>query len=798
MTQNFPFSLNPIEESHVHFPITPLSQLLRQDAEHSLLAIFLPQVANRDPAGIQGELVNLYDGRLIDYPVLRIAPRKFIVRLPQYLQVGQVLEDLLLWGVEHSVYFDQYNPNERWRDTPPHFRVHLLIRKYPLEFWNPLYFKQLTASFGSTIYIADQNAKGNDRTSLRLTVQVVDPHRIPRRVVILHEGEWTTCTVILKGWSYEGDPPPNEPGPWRRGSMEDSEFEDPLDVERDKVLRLTLADAISSLNRAMHGQHHEGSHRQSPGLTGRTATPRVAEPDGRRQKSPKERGLCGSYVVPQGRDKWALRINPLVYFGKKDSLRQRQRRFSKIKTLSILTTCLWPQLIPCTTVPCTLLSLRPAPGPPAKCRPGKSVRPQTENRTFHLPLLAKINPNPQKTNIQRQRPSLYLPSILGPPPNYRPPYKNTNQNLSAFPSYQLNHLPLSLASKLKYLMDPEDEALIWKFAGLHTGQQEAETVVSIPLQATTVRNWKLCLVAKVLTDRSVFEAQFERSMRRLWGLYPATTFQMIERGFYLVECTTKAETERMLYEGPWNYRQDLVLIAACTSSKQLNDSKLKEAEVWVQFHGLPADSLTEAGFQLVLSKVGTAISDPLPANQNGKQYHRVKMLISLEKPLRDHVTVRHPALGDVVVHLVYERAGRICIFCGEIGHEIGSCPDRARLAKIRQSNKDSRPELEGILKPTRGVWINNQAMVPIKEGSHGLGHGPVAGDKQKGVAGLKRALIEIISQPAGTSRSHGGLHETSVLNNTEVLLSENEEEEEEETLSSKRVKAARDSPPLPQ
>lgn len=344
-------------------------------------------------------------------------------------------------------------------------------------------------------------------------------------------------------------------------------------------------------------------------------------------------------------------------------------------------------------------------------------------------------------------------------------------------------------------MDPEDEALIRKFAGLQAGEQEEETVVSIPLQATSARNWKLCLVVKVLTDRAVFDAQFERAMRRVWGLYPASVFKMVDRGFYLIECSTEGEYERILNEGPWSYRQDLVLAAECPSPNHLNDSGLKHAEAWVQFHNLPIDSLTEEGLLMVTKKVGTAISDPLHAHFNGKQYTRIKMLLQLEKPLRDYVTVRHPALGDVKVHLVYERVDRICLFCGAIGHEMGSCSDRLKLAKIRLKHlNSSRPDLDGILKPTRGKWINNQAMLPQGDEVAGPNsQGTNLKAKHGGTVGSKRALQEV-SHPLMGSHSHGvRITEQPSLNLTDEVLSENEEEGE--ILTPKRARAARASPP---
>lgn len=171
----------------------------------------------------------------------------------------------------------------------------------------------------------------------------------------------------------------------------------------------------------------------------------------------------------------------------------------------------------------------------------------------------------------------------------------------------------------------------------------------------------------------------------------------------------------MVNDGPWTYKDDLVLVAECSSLENLNESLLQHAEVWVQFHNVPLESLTEEGFSIITNKVGVALSDPKTAYHNGKPFQRVKMLVALNRLLEDHVMVRHPVLGVVKVYLVFERLGRICLFCGDLGHDIGSCTERARLIKIKKRMEGrNRPELEGILKPTRGVWINNQAMVPLK------------------------------------------------------------------------------------
>ena len=253
----------------------------------------------------------------------------------------------------------------------------------------------------------------------------------------------------------------------------------------------------------------------------------------------------------------------------------------------------------------------------------------------------------------------------------------------------------------------------------------------------------MCVLVKVLSDRTVFDAQFERQMRRAWGVHHSTTFTMTERGLYLVHCENRRDYERVLSNGPWTYRQDLVLITECFSMEEADERTITHTEIWVQFHNLSADLLTEEGVTILADPIGEVLSEPLVSYLNGRQYFKVKILLDLAKPVKDKLKTTIPNLGDIEVFLVYEKIGRICCFCGALGHEISSCPDRARLAKIRSRlTAQKRPELESILKPTRGPWIINNTLIPFPETSEGPAENqkPIPNSKPTSAAGTKRSL----------------------------------------------------------
>lgn len=186
--------------------------------------------------------------------------------------------------------------------------------------------------------------------------------------------------------------------------------------------------------------------------------------------------------------------------------------------------------------------------------------------------------------------------------------------------------------------------------------------------------------------------------------------------------------QRVLMEGPWTYRQDLVIVAECNSIEETDGRKLTHADLWVQYHNIPLEALNEEGIKLLTNPIGSPLSEPVPGFNNGKPYFKIQMLIPLSVPVKDKLTTTNPVLGETEVFLVYEKVGRICTYCGELGHDISTCAPRARLAKIRaRLAGQNRSELDGILKPTRGPWIVDQTLIPFCK----TGEGPKMAQEER-------------------------------------------------------------------
>lgn len=776
-----------------------------------------------------------YGGEKHHFRVFRYSQVRFAIVLPEYLDRDSVIGEIGAWTALNNIALYLPDHNQPWKIAPIPYRVYIRVLKYPAEFWHPMYFGLLTAGFGEVLYADGENTRGIDRSTLRLTVKTLDPCLIPYWAILHYENRWTRCRVEVIGWEEVDPHPPGDHGHASGGSMEEVSGGNEWSPGADSLIRHQLAEA----HRRQLVTPPENNHFGQRTIAGNL--PR-----------------CIQMVYKPGPQKLMNMPNPLPAMGAKNeddtATRLRSHREgtrNRLRHINVSKDRLWQQgyrfhheRYYCFSKHCsrrTYLGSVPKKIPPLLTQIAKiALNVSGAMQQYHLSGTAKWAPQvkeshfldssngnipPDKyTNAQptHKSPAIavtsiqkpHRPSILGPPPQinlYKKPTHTTlikRQTTSAYPQAILPNpkapqnlptlIPLLLKTSCCGKMDQSDEELIWKFAGLQTESQSKALTVAIPSSAIISRNWDKCVLVKVISDRTIFDAQFEKQMRRAWGVHPSTTFTSSEKGLYLVECENKRDITRIISDGPWTYRDDLVIAAECTSEEDANGGKFTHAEVWVQFHNMRVDSLTEEGIRIITEPLGLAISEPITGHMHGKKFFRIKILIPLDCPVKDKLTATNPILGDSEVYLVYERVGRICCFCGSLGHDISSCSDRARLAKLKgKLAAQKRPELEGILKPTRGPWITNQTLVPIPTQGPIPKHAPQPNmspkekNKSDPIVGIKRTLAEVNRYTDGSSYTPVNpllLGDSSSL--PESLKGENSEEEGG-NVTNRKFKAAR-------
>lgn len=292
-------------------------------------------------------------------------------------------------------------------------------------------------------------------------------------------------------------------------------------------------------------------------------------------------------------------------------------------------------------------------------------------------------------------------SILGPSPsqdNTTPPptlsHTMTNRGFEASPDDDLSQL----------------------FASFNPLEQGASSSIAVPTEELVTRDWTCTAMARVLTERPVMESHFTPLMMRVWEVQASTKLSLLERNTFLVEFASKADMEEVLHREPWTYRNDIVSVTRVCDQEDVSSSSTKRFELWTQMHNIPPELMTDKGARYLATRLGLRVSEVQAANINGKPFYRAKVAYEVGAPLQDVLKIHHEFLGERVIHLLYEKALRICLFCGHLGHDLGHCKDYGKVMRMESDPAyQNRPELDVLKERRLGAWINDFSAVPKAE-----------------------------------------------------------------------------------
>lgn len=658
----------------------------------------------------------------------------FLVHSPDWLLPDQILYDSFLWERDFGLQVLPWNCLDSSFTLPPRRRVLVMIKNFPVDYWHPCYFRQATSSWGTMAGIAPENLSGEDKTVLKMLMDVHDNKLVPFKLFVGHQNRWTECEVEMDGRraprpvSDTPPPPPNLGG----DHFSDTDEDDSPPRQEPPYIppwrRLDLQGLIPPPDPARRVAPAASLEPTNSNSCARMSGPGLCVPFPVRDYAPSP-GESRSQGEPRGCRKV---FNPQV-----PSPRIRQSGGTCHETIrGPVSLESWEGTRACHThrndsrIKTTLLRTRvPSRGGYGECGLTKSqadrndLRYRTVSATSQSSILG-IAPNHVThtssyfTRLATLNPDCFQPNKYGSPnPHYPALPSNLFSSLSPFhyncttSKFSLSHhprLPLCTMTEMR----EEDEALIRQFVGLHTGD-ELVPAVKIPQRATTSTSWELCLLVRVVTDRVTPDQAFSMLMIRVWGVDPGTVIRPVARNCYLVEFVNAEERLKVSVGGPWTFRGDLLATRHVTCHSDLKPEHIGFGHIWVQFFGLPVNCLTEEGIHLIGEKVGIPVTPSVEGFVSGKRFLKLKILVNLEEGLKDKVKVDHPFLGELTSLCVYEKVSRICRFCGKLGHELHGCPTYARVAALMQQEEyRERYDPNVVLSPKKGPWICNSSLLP--------------------------------------------------------------------------------------
>lgn len=94
-----------------------------------------------------------------------------------------------------------------------------------------------------------------------------------------------------------------------------------------------------------------------------------------------------------------------------------------------------------------------------------------------------------------------------------------------------------------------DEEFVQKFVGLSTNEKVGP-IISIARSGTTSTDWGMCLLARVVYDRTTMDKSFQSAMVKAWKADPNTLFRQVMRNCYLVQFMNDEDKQLASQGGP--------------------------------------------------------------------------------------------------------------------------------------------------------------------------------------------------------------------------------------------------------
>ncbi|KAJ8775276.1 hypothetical protein K2173_020280 [Erythroxylum novogranatense] len=189
-------------------------------------------------------------------------------------------------------------------------------------------------------------------------------------------------------------------------------------------------------------------------------------------------------------------------------------------------------------------------------------------------------------------------------------------------------------------------------------------------------NYELCLLGKLVGERSINAEALERTLLNLWRpMRGAYIKPLDDNSLYIIQFYHHWDMKKMLAGGPWSFNKSILLIHQWKEGEDPAAVDFVKTDVWVQFHGIPLGLASEAIARNIGNLMGTYLEYDTDSRRNfWNSYLRVRVRINVDEPLIRKKTIRKQGAPPMDITFNYERIPIICYLCGIIGHSESNYP----------------------------------------------------------------------------------------------------------------------------
>ncbi|XP_019192094.1 PREDICTED: uncharacterized protein LOC109186530 [Ipomoea nil] len=185
--------------------------------------------------------------------------------------------------------------------------------------------------------------------------------------------------------------------------------------------------------------------------------------------------------------------------------------------------------------------------------------------------------------------------------------------------------------------------------------------------AAAVQTWRL--VGRFLTTKLVKAEFMSQVMASVWQPVKGVQVSELQPGLFLFVFFHETDIQLVLEGRPWSFENHTLVCKQVQDGVIPGTVPLDTVDMWIQVHDLPLGYTSDIILEQVGNFLGTFIKiDDRFANAPWKTFHRIRVSISVLKPLKRRMKFMKRDKSTCWVNFKYERLHNFCYFCGMMGH----------------------------------------------------------------------------------------------------------------------------------
>lgn len=183
-----------------------------------------------------------------------------------------------------------------------------------------------------------------------------------------------------------------------------------------------------------------------------------------------------------------------------------------------------------------------------------------------------------------------------------------------------------------------------------------------------------CLVGRFLTESTIDFQAMQHKLAALWRTGRGMYVKELQPNRYIFQFYHEVDIKRVLDGSPWTFGRFHLVLERLKKGDNPRTVSLNNILLWVQIHDM------DPGFMSlrVVQDIGNYIGKFVESDSNNfigvwREYLRVRVLLSIEKPLKRRMKLRRSGGQWCWANFRYEGVPTFCFICGFIGHNEKFC-----------------------------------------------------------------------------------------------------------------------------